>query len=644
MSLSNIPIDPLLLEYDQQNNNKNSLETISLSKQGEKEGEVVSDPHLRHTDSAPEFGYKEYHPPTSHLTTCFEHHSINSTNSEFHSYDQQSRNPPLPPPQNLHPAPSDSYRPSDDLNHQATYLSKPQQYEYPLPQYQPFTSKPYESNSSSSQNFDGQSYRNQVPGHQPFSSHSIDGQLFNDQFASNQISNSRSFDSQRRSLHHKAPDHSLELTPDGYPILRPGALTMSLIPPPTHDELDYLKAWTPQNGPELDNFFAQRPSLHRCSPNVPLHDQLHGVIRIMLFEQAAFESENNDINHNYDQLCLLLLGHHRIQCPEEAAELQRTAASQITPTRSSPPPIAGSQLPSSGHHSTGLQSLDEEGNSEQMKGTDEEFIEKWDGGTGVIDPPGVAQDYLHTHSKSSWAHTKDHPEAKRLMLYPPSTGTNLSDHDILQMVRLTRVGRHQRASDVYTDRGEYKRGYKRFTEMSDDILRREGLLRSWIPRTVSDRPTNSVERAERAIQLGLTGDHRLFADAAAERIRRAQDGMDHLSGRVRARRRRAAQAAGPEQAAGTLGVATPSFSTAAVTGAETQDVGTTGLTTPASEQNVFGAEFSGERTGGWLGGEAGPGVDQQLPVHGSHRVTSASSLFLRAQQSFVAQEDEDGER
>ncbi|APA14974.1 predicted protein [Sclerotinia sclerotiorum 1980 UF-70] len=90
------------------------------------------------------------------------------------------------------------------------------------------------------------------------------------------------------------------------------------------------------------------------------------------------------------------------------------------------------------------------------------------------------------------------------------------------MVRISPVARHQRASDIYTDRGEYKRGYKRFTEMSDDILRREGLQRSWIPRTVSDHPSNSVERAERAIKLGLTGDHKLFADAAAERIRRAQ--------------------------------------------------------------------------------------------------------------------------
>ncbi|APA14972.1 predicted protein [Sclerotinia sclerotiorum 1980 UF-70] len=303
MSLSNFPSNPLLLEDDGQNHNNNSLETTSFSKQGEEEKEFGSDPNSRYSDSSPGVDTEEYHPPTSDPPTSFERYSIASTNLASHLYDQESGNSSLLPRQNSHPAPSDSYRPSDDFDHQTAYPSEPQQYLYPLPHYQPYISEPYESYSSSNQSFDCQLYGNQLPDDRPSRNiTSIDGQTSNDQFASDQISSSRFFDSQGLSLHHKIPAiiQGLELTYDGYPVLRPGTLTMSIIPPPTHNELGYLKAWIPKNGPEIENFFAQRHSMHRCSPNVPLRDQLHGVIRIMLFEQAAFEPENDDINHNYD--------------------------------------------------------------------------------------------------------------------------------------------------------------------------------------------------------------------------------------------------------------------------------------------------------------------------------------------------------
>ncbi|CAD6444843.1 ddbcd92f-fda8-4b82-aaec-c9b31e34f7dc [Sclerotinia trifoliorum] len=537
MSLSNFPTNLILLEDDGQNNNNSPLETTSFSKQGEKEKEIVSDPILRYSDSSPGVDNEEYHPPTSDPPTSFERHGIASTNSASHLNDQGFRNSPLLPWQNPHPAPSDSYRSSDDFGHQNTYPSEPQQYLYPFPHYQPSTSAPYENNSSSTQSFDSKLYGNQVPRDRPSSnSPSIDGQTFNDQFASDQISSSRFFDSQGLSLHHKILDHmhGLELTPDGYPVLRPGTLTMSIIPPPTHDELGYLTAWIPQNGPEIENFFAQRPSMHRYSLKAPLRDQLHGVIRIMMFEQAAFQPENDDINHSYDLLCLALLRGYRIQYLGQAAELQCIAATQIMPSPPQPP-IAGPELPSFG--STGFQSL-AGGYNERVKATDEDLIKEWGGSVRIVNALGVEHERLLERRESSSVHNKNHPEAIRLMLYPPSTGSNLSDHDILQMVRINPVARHQRASDVYTDRGEYKRRYKRFTEMSDDILRREGLQRSWIPRTVSDRPSNSVERAERAIQLGLTGDHKLFADAAAERTRRAQAGIDGSNGRARGMRRR----------------------------------------------------------------------------------------------------------
>ncbi|KAI9641567.1 hypothetical protein NHQ30_010379 [Ciborinia camelliae] len=421
-----------------------------------------------------------------------------------------------------------------------------------------------------------------------------------------------------------APSHIREAALEEYFVLTPGPLIMNLVPPPTEEELFFLQSWVPRGSAEMDSFFNMRHELPRCDPTLSIHDQRHIVIRIMLAEQGHTDNlDNGGVNEQFDQLGEILLGQHRMLESQHAVERQPIAEQPIPVGASTPPPPPPPPPPPSPPQSAAV--------------TDADLVAQWGGKKTITNRDGVVQERLGKKRKSASVENRAHAEVTRLRRYPRSTGEGLSDTDVLQMVRLSPLERHRRASKIYTERGEYYGSYRRFTRISDQILRGLGLLRSWIPRCLSDRPSNSVERERIAIRLGLTGDSKLTADAAAERLRRAALGGSN--GRLR----RVTRSARPGRVAGTLGVGTPSSSTAAVLGAEARAVGTMGLANPASSSTaVSGAEYSEGGSGGRLGWEAGSGVDQQQPRHGSHRDTR-SPAFLRPRLPTVPQEEDEEE-
>lgn len=96
-----------------------------------------------------------------------------------------------------------------------------------------------------------------------------------------------------------------------------------------------------------------------------------------------------------------------MQYLKQAAELQRIAATQIMPSPS-PPPIAGSQLPS--FSSSGLQSL-AGGYNERMKTTDEYLVKEWGGSIRFVNALGVEQERPRELRESPSVHNKNHPKA-----------------------------------------------------------------------------------------------------------------------------------------------------------------------------------------------------------------------------------------
>ncbi|ESZ92694.1 hypothetical protein SBOR_6906 [Sclerotinia borealis F-4128] len=546
MSSQAFPLDPLLLQHDHNNNNNNPPQATAVIQQEqelkEKEqsdfNQEFENLNQTHLDNAPDFKNQEYQPDFErHVATASERGSIISKSSEPYSNHQQESYS-VSTPHNLQPTYS-VRRQSPDLGQlHSGGLSPQQQYENSLPQHQPFGSQQLDSQHYSSQHFASQSYDDQ-----PF-----DGQL--------------------RSPHDDVPSQIIDSTLYPHLILEPYLLTMTLEPPPTQEELSFLESWIPRNPIEVDRFFAARPVLKRCGSGVPLREQIHHVVRLMLAEQGdTSHFDAGDLNDHYDHLGAILLGQYRWLNPEHADEIQRAAA-QSTPAAAaaSPPQSAGARLQSLAGRPSEHQPLNdvEADDEDAFHGTDTVLTKQWVGQETIVNRLGVVQERLEKRGVSPSVANKAHPEVRRLMTYPPSAGNNLSDHDVLQLVRLPPLQRHIRASKIFSARGEFYCAYRRFALVSDEELRREGLIRSWLPRCVDDRPANSVERAERAIALGLTGDHKLTADAAAERLRRAGLSVS----RIRTRRR-ATRAARSKQAAETVGMATPSSSTAAVLGAET---------------------------------------------------------------------------
>ncbi|KAF7916206.1 uncharacterized protein EAE98_010791 [Botrytis deweyae] len=390
----------------------------------------------------------------------------------------------FPPSTGLQPVSSDSNRPSDDIYYDAGGVSQAQPHQYQLT-------------------------HDQSPGGQTLPiQHSI-----NENVVDNQYYSSQAFDSPPVS---QAPEPGLDL--DEYPELQPGVITMNLPTPATIQEVEFLQSWIPRNKLDIENFYAARPGLNQPGlENSSKQDQVDTVMRHMLAEHGAIIDERQSIHGRYDQLGAVLIGQFRLQNPEHAFELQRQGDLAFLPSATSQTLSYPSRTPHSGlrHHSN----LPRHNNYEEIGGPDVETVKQWGGIRNQINNKGVYHEVLHRRRTTLGA--KYHPETKQMMALPYSTGENLTDRDILQLARLSPFQRHLRASKFFNERGEFYTRHKRFTEMSDARLRREGLLRSWIPRKAGDRPHNSVERAARAAQLGLTGDDKLIADAAAERLRRA---------------------------------------------------------------------------------------------------------------------------
>lgn len=258
---------------------------------------------------------------------------------------------------------------------------------------------------------------------------------------------------------------------------------MSLNPPPSESELSNLRSWIPRSAAAVRNFHIQRPDVAQ-NPSLPLLDQIHHIIRVMLSERghhANLHTEN--IFDQRDRLGEMMISQHRRD------EVARSAAT-------GPGPAAA----------------DESGGEEE------------EDDNGAVTPVVTTGSGRPTRRQPTAVLNRNHPETARLMAYPRADGLQLSDHDILQMLRLPPMERHIRATSIYTERGEFYTVHRRLTEMSDVRLRLEGIPRAWVAPTLSDRPSNSVEREQRFLALGLTGDHKLTADAAAERLRRAGQG------------------------------------------------------------------------------------------------------------------------
>ncbi|KAF7882031.1 uncharacterized protein EAF01_011811 [Botrytis porri] len=392
-----------------------------------------------------------------------------------------------PPSTVLQPTSSDFNRPSDDFDYDIRDLPQAQPYLYQLT-------------------------RDQSPGGQILPiQHAINENVTDSQYYISETLNDPPVS--------QVPEPGLDL--DEHLDLQPGVITMNLPTPATTEEVSYLQSWIPRNKTDIENFYAARPGLNRpILENSSKQDQIDTVMRYMLAEHGAIIDERQSIHGRYDQLGAVLIGQFRLQNRELACELQRQGdlafpSSAISQALSSYP----SKAPQSRIRNYDNQPTPTHNNYEEIGGPDVDTVKKWGGIKQKINNKGVYHEVLHRRRKTLGA--KYHPEAKRLMALPYSTGENLTDQDILQLARLSPLDRHLRASKFFNERGEFYTRHIRFTEMSDARLRREGLLRAWIPRKAGDRPRNSIERAERAIELGLTGDDKLFADAAAERLRRA---------------------------------------------------------------------------------------------------------------------------
>lgn len=384
----------------------------------------------------------------------------------------------------MQPVSSDPNRPSDDIYYDAGGASQAQPNQYHLTHDQ----------STGSQTLPIQ--------------HSI-----NESVVDNQYYGSQAFDCPPVS---QTPGPGLDF--DEYLDLQPGVITINLPTPATIQEVEYLQSWIPRNKLDIENFYAARPGLNQpILENSSKQDQVDTVMRHMLAEHGAIIDERQNIHGRYDQLGAVLISQFRLQNPEHACELQRQGdlafpSPAIPQALSYPPRIRHSSIRKDDSRPT-------HNNYEEIGGPDVETVKEWGGIKHKINNKGVYHEVLHRRRTTLGA--KYHPEADQMMALPYSTGENLTDRDILQLARLSPFERHLRASKIFNERGEFYTRYKRFTEMSDARLRREGLLRSWIPRKAGDRPHNSVERAARAALLGLTGDDKLIADAAAERLRRA---------------------------------------------------------------------------------------------------------------------------
>ncbi|TGO16926.1 hypothetical protein BTUL_0022g00270 [Botrytis tulipae] len=390
----------------------------------------------------------------------------------------------VPSSAGLQPVSSDSNRPSDDIYNDAGGVSQAQPNQYHLT-------------------------RDQSPGSRNIpSQHSINENVVDNQYYSSQV-----FDSTPVS---QAPEPGLDF--DEYLDLQPGVITMNLPTPATIQEVEYLQSWIPRNKVDIESFYAARPGLNQPIPeNSSKQDQVDTVMRHMLAEHGAIIDGRQNIHGRYDQLGAVLISQFRLQNPEHACELQRQGDLAF-PSPAIPQALS---YPSRTRHSS-IRKDDNRpihNNYEEIGGPDVETVKQWGGIKNQINNKGVYHEVLHRRRTTLGA--KYHPEAEQMMALPYSTGENLTDRDILQLARLSPFERHLRASKIFNERGEFYTRHRRFTEMSDARLSREGLLRSWIPRKAGDRPHNSVERAARAAQLGLTGDDKLIADAAAERLRRA---------------------------------------------------------------------------------------------------------------------------
>ncbi|KAF5869227.1 uncharacterized protein Bfra_011770 [Botrytis fragariae] len=506
MSNSNFLLDPFLLQEDERNKNISNFpqtassimpetpfieQKVPFIKQ-EQEEERVYHPVSTQLGNTPGLKYEDDDKSGSYSSLSAEEYDIRNDNSDHLSSSWPSDHPRpsspkaglqtgeseslgiCPPSTGLQPASSDSNRPSDDFHYDTGDISQVQPCQYRLT-------------------------HDQSPGGQSLPTQHYSSQAFN----SPPIS--------------QAPEPGPDL--DEYPDLQPGVIIMNLPTPATTQEVSYLDSWIPRNKTDIENFYAARPGLNRSIlENSSKQDQVDTVMRHMLAEHGAIIDERQSIYGRYDQLGAVLIGQFRLQNPEHACELQCQGylafpSSAITQALSYP-----SRAPNSGIRNYDNQPT--HNNYEEIGSPDIEAVKKWGGIRKQTNNKGVYHEVLHRRRTTIGA--KCHPEAKRMMALPYSTGENLTDRDILQLARLSPLDRHLRASKFFNERGEFYTRHIRFTEMSDARLRREGLLRSWIPRKAGDRPHNSIERAERAMQLGLTGDDKLFADAAAERLRRAK--------------------------------------------------------------------------------------------------------------------------
>ncbi|KAF7892125.1 hypothetical protein EAF00_008427 [Botryotinia globosa] len=558
MSHSDFLLDPLLLKEDERNKNTSSSSQRTSSIKPETpfiKQEQVED-HVYHPVSTnlgntPELKYEDGYKPASSSSISAEGHGTQNTISDHLSSYQQERNSSGKP--HLSPsAHSGSFKSPEEYDQYVGDLTSLQKYQpgasdhlrpsspqasiqigdtesFPLSAgLQPVSSDPNRPSDDISYDAGGVS---QAQPNQYHLTHdqSTDNQTLptqhyiNESVVDNQYYSSQAFDSPPVS---QAPEPGLDF--DEYLDLQPGVITMNLPTPATIQEVEYLQSWIPRNKVDIENFYSARPGLNQpILENSSKQDQVDTVMRHMLAEHGAIIDGRQNIHGRYDQLGAVLISQFRLQNPEHARELQREGdlafPSPAFPSPAFPSPAFPRALsyPSRTRHSS-IRKDDNRpihNNYEEIGGPDVETVKQWGGIKNQINNKGVYHEVLHRRRTTLGA--KYHPEAEQMMALSYSTGENLTDRDILQLARLSPFERHLRASKFFNERGEFYTRHRRFTEMSDARLRREGLLRAWIPRKAGDRPHNSVERAARAAQLGLTGDDKLIADAAAERLRRA---------------------------------------------------------------------------------------------------------------------------
>ncbi|TGO35640.1 hypothetical protein BHYA_0151g00130 [Botrytis hyacinthi] len=515
MSHSNFLLDPLLLQEDERNKKTSSSsqrassimpetpfieQKVPFIKQ-EQEEEHVYHPVSTHVGNTPDLKYEDGYKSASCSSIPVEGHDIKNNISDHLSSYQQDRKSSgksqfspsaqsgsfkspekydqyvgdLTSLQKYQPGASDQFRPSSP---QASIQTGDSESFPPSTGLQPVSSdsnRPsndiYYDAGGVSQAQPNQYYltHDQSPGSQTLPiQHSI-----NENVVDNQYYSSQALDIPPVS---QAPEPGLDF--DEHLDLQPGVITMNLPTPATIQEVEYLQSWIPRNKLDIENFYAARPGL-----NQPI------------LENSSKQDQN----------------------PEHACELQRQGYLAFPSPAISQALSYSSIIPHSGIRKDDNRPI--HNNYEEIGGPDVETVKEWGGIKHKINNKGAYHEVLHRRRTTIGA--KYHPEADQMMALPYSTGENLTDRDILQLARLSPFERHLRASKFFNERGEFYTRHIRFTEMSDARLRREGLLRSWIPRKAGDRPHNSVERAARAAQLGLTGDDKLIADAAAERLRRA---------------------------------------------------------------------------------------------------------------------------